>query len=361
MRILYVAPENVTGGFKLFAEGHEKRGNYCRWITFFRSQFGYDEDLCFDLFGMPVKGWVHSLRQLLNRYESTPDLPDLSGDPPFWKPASALEAILYRTRDIINSPRIERAISTHGLNDFDIYHFEQGIDPFRNGRWVKQLKTLNKGIVTFYHGTDIRNRGVIPAVHSASVLNLTSEIDLLERIPGMKYLYIPIDTNDLPKRTLPTDQERLRICHAARNRKLKGSDIIEEIVAEVQKEYDIEWVMIENLQHREALETKTNCDIFIDQITDSGGWGYGASSVESLAMEIPTMTMINPKVAEFLGDHPFVNITPDSLKDELISLIKSPDRRRDLAESGRSWVTNRHGFDSVMDKLYEYYSEAGLI
>ena len=361
MRILYVAPENVTGGFSLFAEGHRKRGNECRWITFFPGEFGFEEDLCFNLWGMPTRKWVKKLRFILNKALDKPELQELAGNPPVWKPASVMDDILYRMRDLVNSHRISSTIKRHNLDSYDVYHFEQGIDPYRDGRWVKSLKQDGKYIVVFYHGSDLRNRGVIPAVHSAAKLNLTSEIDLLKRLPGMKYLYLPIDFSKLPRRKLPTDNKPLRICHAARNRKMKGSDFIEQIVMDLKTQYDLEWVMIENIEHRRALEMKADCDIYIDQITDIGGWGYGASSVESLAMGIPTLTRINPEVNAFLGEHPFISVTAETLKAELVDLIQNPDRRKEIAAQGRKWAEERHGIDAVMDKLYEYYAEVGII
>jgi len=361
VKILYVAPENVTGGFALFAKGHRRRGNECRWITFFPSRFDFGEDLCFNLWGMPSHSWVRRLRQLLNRTQSKPDLPELAGNPPIWKPASAMEDILYRLRDLANSRRIRRTVDEHSLNDFDIYHFEQGIDPFRDGRWVRDLAQRGKGIVAFYHGTDLRNRGIIPAVQSAAVLNLTSEIDLLERLPGMKYLNLPIDTESLPHRKRPVEAKPVRICHAARNRRMKGSDFIESTVLNLKNRYDIEWVMIENMPHPLALRMKADCDIYIDQVTDLGGWGYGASSVESLAMGLPTLTRINPQVSDFLGEHPFVSVTPDSLQSTLVSLIENPRQRRELSVHGKKWVEERHGIDAVMETLYGYYREVGLV
>jgi glycosyltransferase involved in cell wall biosynthesis len=361
VKILYVAPENVSGGFQLFTAGHKKRGNECRWVTFFKSLFGFEEDICFNLWGMPTKKWVNRLRWMLNIAESKPCLIDLDGNPPFWQPSSAMEDILYKFRDTVNRKRIRRTIKEFQLDEFDIYHFEQGIDPFRDCRWVKDLKRKGKAIVTFYHGTDLRNRGVIGGVHSASVLNLTSEIDLLYRIPGMKYLFLPIDIDKLPSRKTLDTERPIRIGHAARNRYMKGSDFIEKVVNEIQDKYKIEWVMIENVNHSEALELKVECDIFIDQITDRGGWGYGASSVESLAMGIPTLTLINAKVAEFLGDNPFISVTPETLKSELIGLLENKERQQAISKYSREWVKERHGIDSVMETLYGYYSSAGLI
>ena len=309
---------------------------------------------------MPNRKWVKSIRSWLNRMQELPDLPDLPGNPPFWAPASRFEGLLYGLRDFINTPKLERAITKWGLNDYDVYHFEQGIDPFRDGRWIRTLSGKGKGIVSFYHGTDLRNRGVINAAYEVSALNMTSEIDLLHRMPGMKYLYLPIDTDKL-KPAPHLQNGTIRICHAARNRRLKGSDTIERVVLGLKSKYPIEWVMIENLPHARALEIKAGCDICIDQITDLGGWGYGASSVEALALGLPTLTLINPKVEAFLGDHPFVSVTTETLECELVSLIEDEALRHDLSQRGRDWVIQRHGLNAVMEQLYGYYSEAGLI
>lgn len=358
MRILYVAPEHVSGGFELFVKGHRRLGHEARWITFFRNKFGFAEDLCFDLRGMPTVSWVAALKRSAKLGDRA-GLP--RGDtPPFWRPRTPVEPLLFALRDLQNQPRIRRAISRHHLDDFDIYHFEQGADPFRDGRWVRELSARGKAIVCFYHGSDVRQRGVLRVVHRCSRLNLTSEIDLLPRIPGMRYLYLPIDAEALKPTPRPPDG-RIRIGHAARNRKLKGSDAIEAVVGRLAERYPIDWVMIENLPHPAALEMTAACDVFIDQITDLGGWGYGASSVEALALGIPTITKINEEVAAFLGRHPFVSATADTLENALAGLIEDEPRRRALSVEGRRWVEERHGLDAVMGCLYGYYREAGLL
>ncbi len=360
MKVLYVAPEHVSGGFSLFVKGHGDRGNASRWVTFFPNQFGFPEDLCFDMLAMPSQPWVEWLVHSVKKSRGEPVAIDLVGDPPIWKPSTMLDAAWFKLRDILNRPRIRRGINSWNLNDYDIYHFEQGIDPFRDGRWAKELSDKGKGIVCFYHGTDLRNRGVISAVHQVSRLNLTSEIDLMSRIKGMRYLYLPMDTDELKPNPRQPDG-RIRIGHAARNRTMKGSDVIERIVLKLTEKYPIDWVMIENMTHEQAIEIKSKCDIFIDQITDIGGWGYGASSVESLSLGIATVTRINDKVASFLGDHSFVSADGDNLREQLIPLIEDEAYRHKVAADGRNWVVHRHGLDSVMDRLYGYYREVGLI
>jgi len=360
VKLLYVAPENVSGGFSLFARGHRARGNECRWITFFPNRFGFEEDLCFDLAMTADRDWVRRLRLVYRSGRGESDIRELAGSPPFWNAGSAAEALWFSLRDRINSPRIERAIEQYGLNDFDIYHFEQGIDPYRDGRWGKKLKAAGKKIVSFYHGSDLRNRGVIRPMLEVSDLNLTSEIDLLDRLPGMRYLFLPIDTDGLTPQPRTPDG-RIRIGHAARNRAYKGSDDIERIVAKLAERYPIDWVMIENRTNDEALAMKRPCDIFIDQITDLGGWGYGVSSIESLALGIATVTRINSKVAEFIPDHPFVSADKETLERELERLIADRGYRKTVAERGREWVVRRHSLESVMNSLYDYYRLAGFL
>ena len=123
----------------------------------------------------------------------------------------------------------------------------------------------------------------------------------------------------------------------------------------------VDWVMIENTSHSEALGLKAKCDIFIDQITDKGGWGYGASSIESAALGLPTLTLINPDVAAFLDSHPFVSVSVDNLREVLIMLIEDADLRQDYGRRGREWVVKHHSLKAVMDRLYGYYKDVGIL
>lgn len=368
MKILHIAPENVSGGMAHFAEGHRRRGNECRWVTFYPSKFGYTDDWCFNLKWMPSQDWVTKARRWTLKSKGRTDHTPLAGTPPIWKPANLGASCFFRFRDLLNAPQIYKCIAKWDLNNFDIYHFEQGLDPFRDGRWIRYLASKGKGVACFYHGSDLRNRGVVAKVHRHSRLNLTSEIDLMDRLPGMKYLFLPIDTDKIsPQEKQTNDNSKIIIAHAARNRWYKGSDLIESTVLNLAQKYPIEWVMIENVSIQQALQMKSQADIFIDQITDYGGWGYGMSSVESLAMGIPTITKINDKVERFLKDivpqnpHPFVSADADTLAIKLTELIENIDLRRHLSQKSREWVLNTHSIDSVINQLYQYYSELGWV
>ena len=358
MKILYISPEHISGTLPLFCKGHHQRGNYARFVTLFPTRFDFEEDLTLNLPLHPDKGWIIKSRQLIQEFRGAEPDHQLEGYPPFWTPGGSAEKMFFKYRDRLIKSKVYKFIAENGLEDYDIFHLEQGMEFFRDSRVMKKIKEKGKKIVCFYHGTDVRNRGVLKEIHEISDLNLTSELDLLERYPGIKYLFLPIDTAQIiPKKN---QNKKIRIAHATRSRKNKGTDFILEVVKKLEKKYPAEMVLMENIPHPECMLKKSNCDIYIDQIADKGGWGYGMSSVESLAQGLAVCTYLNQKYLDFIPDHPFVNINYTNLEYELIKLIEDDDLRHSYAQKGRKWVVKMHGLDSVMDVLYKYYAEAGI-
>ena len=115
----------------------------------------------------------------------------------------------------------------------------------------------------------------------------------------------------------------------------------------------VEFDLIENVSHADALERKAKSDIFIDQIGDKGGWGYGMNSVESLSMGICTLTQINETYNTFISDHPFTHVTKNTLDSELRKLINNREKISTRGQNGRKWVEINHDIKNVSDKLYD--------
>jgi glycosyltransferase involved in cell wall biosynthesis len=354
LKILYLAPEHYTGTLSLFVKGHRELGNQSRLVTLYRSRSGYAEDICLDLPLVGANARFIALRRIAYRtHGRQSDYTALEGCPPVWKPANLAERFFFKIRDALWAPRIFGAIEKYHLWDYDIYHLEGGLGFFRDGRVIRKLKTMGKKIVCSYHGTDLRQRGVIPQIDSLSDLNLTCELDLMSMHPRLKYLFLPIDTSQfVPRNHLGRAQ---RIGHAPTSRYFKGSDAIIQVCEELQKKLGVELVLIENKPHQEALRLKASCDIFIDQISNLGGWGYGMNSLESLSMGIPTCTNMIPEYEAFLPDHPFINVDSRNLKEKLLQLIQDPELRQRKASQGREWVERLHDIRQVIQQLYSYY------
>ena len=360
MRILYISPENTVGTLSLWKKEHELRGNECRTITFFSSPKNFDEDICLNLpfnFTNPKMSYMRNSIYKLYRGEEG-YFKQKKGYPPIWEPEGVLDSIFLKIKDLIWKPIIFKAIKNFKLADFDVVHFESGMDFLKNEIFVKKLKKNEKKIICHYHGEDLRSRGVMPFIDKVSDLNLTNELDLLEKHPNIKYLFLPFETSRFDKKTRLN--KILRVGHAPTNRFYKGSDHIITICEKLQLEGKIEFDLIENVSNRIALKRKSKSDIFIDQIGNRGGWGYGMNSIESLSMGICTLTEMNDTYEDFINNHPFININKNSLEARLRELINNHDRILLKGNEGKHWVEKNHDINKVADKLYKYYDSIGL-
>lgn len=359
LRILHLCDQNWVGTASTFVKWHNKLGNYSRMVTLSRCSTQFEEDICLDLpliKGSPFDMRLKRVVSLLHR--QAPKSEERDGMR-VWRPRSSFEAFLFKAREVISAPKINRAIEHHHLMDFDIYHLEGGVEFFRDARTLKKLKAAGKRIVCYYIGTDLRERGVIPEVDRLSDLNITTEFDHMSLRPGLRFSFLPFEVYDHEMRQ--TENRRLRICHAPRNRLLKGTARIMEVARQMERKHGIEFVLIEGRPHKEAIQIKRTCDIAIDQITDLGGTGYGVNSLETLSMGIPTLTSFTPDFEVFLKDHPFVVVNPDNLPQKLEQVIVDRDLRRRKGIEGRRFVEKYHAAEAVVRSIYAIYRELGWV
>jgi len=347
-----------VGTLSLWKRAHKAVGNECSYVTFFPSPKKYEDDICLALPFTFSKSLGRKLRKMfyfLKRGKLAEEQ-EIKGEK-IWSP-SKVESLYFQLKNHLWRKPIYRAIDNHKLDDFDVYHLEWGTEFFRDGRFVKNMKDKGKKIICHYHGQDVRIRGILPEIDKLSDLNLTSELDLLTLRPDFKYLFLPFDTKQFIQKT--DLNNKIRLCHSPTNRYYKGSDNILFICHKLESEGLIDFDLIENLSHKTTIERKQKADIFIDQIGDKGGWGYGMNSVESLSMGICTLTEMNQKYCDFLPDHPFVNINEETFETVLRQLINNRSKILDYGKKGKEWVDKYHHFSEVKKTLYTYYRKIGL-
>src|SRR6056297_511482 len=315
MKICYISPENTVGTLKMYKKMHHLRGNEIRFITFFHSPKGFEEDICLDLpfnFTKPyLKKIRHKIYQLYRG--KTGYHTEKKGYPPTWEPEGLFDRCFIEWKEKLWHPYIKKAIKKYDLDSFDVYHFESGMDFYRDARFAKHVAKHGKKVICHYHGEDMRSRGVLPELDSISDLNLTNEVDLLEKHPDINYLFLPFDVDAFSKKygnkRKKQDQKKPLVTHAPTNRYYKGSQSIIPACRKLQAQGKCRFILIENMSHHDAMKVKARSDIFIDQVGDKGGWGYGMNSVEAVALEVCTMTEMNDKYCSFIPDHPFVKTT----------------------------------------------------
>lgn len=335
-----------------FVKMHQASGDESRLITLYKNTLNFDEDICLN-FNLPsgrtAKRWrdskVETAKAVKLKYN---------------EPKNIAEKIYFNLRDKKNQSQIDNAIKTYHLFDYDIYHFDGGMDFYRDLRFAKELKKLNKKIVCCYFGSDLRTRGIFRELDEISDLNLTVEFDHINLHKNINYIFFPFDVSQyqIKKR----NNKKIKIIHSPTNRKFKGTDKILKVIDEVNKERQIEFILLENVERSKVLEIKAGCDIAIDQVGgEMGGTGYGKNSIENLAMGIPTVTEFTVEYLNFISENPFIHSDIQTLKENLIRLIDDESLRNELGLKGRQWVEKYHSFKSVNNSLMKYYIENKII
>jgi len=357
LKILHIAPLNFAGVPYDFYKMHKVCGDKSRIVTLHQNERVFPEDVCLDLI-LPNQTFAKILRR-----KKIQSLEEKERDTAhYFEFRNLFEKSYYRLYDLLIQPKIEKAISDFSLNDFDIIHYDGGLDFYRDSRQALKWKKQGKKIVCCYYGSDLRIRGLIKELDDISDLNLTSEYDHLVLKKDLKYLFYPYDTSELPIKKERTS-EAIKIVHSPTNRKYKGTELIISVVNKIKKEKNIEFLLMENVDRKKLLAIKSECDISIDQVGGTmGGTGYGKAGLETLAMGIPTVTNMTKDYTEWLPENPFVVANNyDELYKSLIELIDEENYRIENGKKGVGWVKKYHSFKSVNNNLMKLYLEKGII
>lgn len=331
---------------------HRMSGFESRLITIFKNTVSFEEDICLGFRlqeNKAARAWRNS------KVDSAP-----AQGMKYNEPKNLFEKFYFYLRDEKNKRRINDAIEEYKLYDYDIYHFDGGMDFFRDSRFAKELKKRNKKIVCCYFGSDLRARGIFREMDEMSDLNLTVEFDHLKLHKNINFLYFPFEESqfEIKKKS----NQKIKIVHSPTNRKYKGTDKILNVIDEVSAIRDIEFILLENIDREKVLEIKSNCDLAIDQVGgELGGSGYGKNSIENLFMGVPTITEFSDDYLKFIKNNPFIHSTIDSLKENLIKLIDNTALRNELVFNGREWVEEHHSLKSVNKVLLSYYEKFNIV
>ncbi len=350
LRILHIAPFNISGVPITFVHAERRLGFESRLVTMGRDRRQYEEDICLDLPFLDFSG-----TRLLKRLFSHPSKLAISNTrqvgqqyPVAWQANGFAEALLVRIREWFWTFRIRPLLNEISFWDFDFYQLDGGLEFYRDGRLVRALKERGKRVICCYTGSDLRTRGVIPAIDQIVDLNVTLEHDHLQIHPNIRHVLFPFETYSFSVRPEPPC-DRIVIGHAPTNRQAKGSDRIIAAVEALKAELSVELLLVENMSYRQSLEQKARCHIFVDQI---GDLGYGLNSLESLAMGIATCSCLADGFEALYPDHPFVVIDHTNIEQELRTLIMNTQLRRKIGEKGRAWVQRNHNSLNVVKQIH---------
>ncbi|MBN8572240.1 MAG: glycosyltransferase [Ignavibacteria bacterium] len=351
-KILHIAPQNTAGMPMDFVKMHKQFGFESNLVTIYKNKLNFEEDISLNL-ELPQSSLAKKWRDKKVEAPSETKLKE-------YKPKNIVEEFYFSLRDSKNKKKINELIEQHNLFDYDIFHFDGGMDFFRNISFAKELKKRNKKIVCCYFGSDLRTRGIFKELEDISDLLLTVEYDHLLLHKNVNYIYFPFDVKKFEFKL--NNNKIKKIIHSPTNRAFKGTEKIIPEVTKALKEINFEFILLENIDREELLKIKSSCDLAIDQVGgEMGGSGYGKNSIENLSMGIPTFTEFFDDYYKFIGDNPFINSNISNLKNNIVRFVIDEKLIEEYAIKGRKWVEDTHSFEAVNEKLMSYYKKFNII
>jgi len=356
--ILHIAPQNFAGMPIDFVYMHKKFGFKSNLVTIYKESTDFQSDINIDL-NLP-KGKLATLyrhRKFLSKSLKTSTEQNTLFK--YYK-YTFTDKIYFRIKDLINSKKIEDVIKKYSLQDFDIYHFDGGIDLFRDFRFAKNMKNNGKKIIACYFGSDLRTRGIFKEMEELSDLNLTVEFDHTKIHPNINYIFFPFNCeNATAKLKL---NKTIKIIHSPTNRLFKGTEKILKIINQLKRNFNFEFLLVENLPRNKLLEIKKDCDLAIDQVGGIlGGSGYGKNSIENFLLGLPTITEFTEDYKKFLKENPFINATEETLYDTIANILKNPEVLIEYSIKSVEWLKKYHSYESVNKQLLELYNKYNIL
>ena len=351
LKILHLAPQNYAGVPYDFFKMHNSAGDYSHLITYHKNPIDFPEDICLDL---PLPDFSFAKKWRKKKVLDKENVPVKTA--PYFASKNVLEQLYFSINDKLKRKKIEAAIEKYNLNDFDVIHYDGGLDFYRYPQQALKWKKEGKKIVCCYYGSDLRIRGLIRELGEISDLNITSEYDHLALKKDLHYLFYPYDPSELPEKKNELNENPV-IVHSPTNRKYKGTELILNVMGRIEKERKVQFILLENKPRNEVLLEKSKCNISIDQVGGNmGGTGYGKAGLETLAMGIPTITNMTEEYSNWLPENPFIVANNENeLYNKINELLENKDYREQVGERGKQWVGKYHGYESVDSKLKELY------
>ena len=181
---------------------------------------------------------------------------------------------------------------------------------------------------------------IIPQCDRVFVLNP----ELAHYVPGSVFLpYASVDVEALEP-VWPKSQGPAVILHAPSDEGIKGSRMIIEAIERVRQRIPIEFILVQGIQHAQAMQLYRQADLVIDQVLT--GW-YGGFAVEAMALGKPVACYIReadlPHVpAAMRAELPLIRLTPDTLEADLTAVLTRQAEWSQWGRQARAFVLRWH-------------------
>lgn len=252
------------------------------------------------------------------------------------------------------------------IHQADFFHFTRLIPDLPGINWRNHLRPNN--CLIDYMGSHLRNnKKQIAEFHQKTkIFGLTKyDYTMYKGIEFLMY-HFPAMFDASPYlhyKAAPDfgQKSEITIAHAPTNPRGKYSHYILPIIERVKKRASqrIKVNLIMGKSNAEAMEEKSKCDIFIDQIRPGGAEEPGCpgqNTYEALALSKVTVVTLDNFYLSFYPDAPVFSATLEDLEDILLNILNNSNLVRKKMETSQRWLKTHFSPNLVLNRyLHIYY------
>ncbi|MCM3238006.1 glycosyltransferase [Heyndrickxia oleronia] len=266
------------------------------------------------------------------------------------------------------------------IQHFDIFHYHYMLTTFTDFSDLEMVAAAGKPMIMNHWGSDVRKARIAkmnnPYVNmegfpteeeihenllKVSKYISTAIVQDYEVLPYVTPYYkkvhvlpVTVDVSKFEPVYPRLDESYPLVVHAPTQPKYKGTEIIEQVIKELQQIIPFRYQRIEKMNHEQAKNIYKQADIIIDQILFGS---YGVLSVESMALGKPVISYVRDDLLGYYKDLPICTANPDTIQQVLKQLLLSPDLRNKKGQDGRKYVEKYHDINVVGLQLLEIYEQ----
>lgn len=259
----------------------------------------------------------------------------------------------------------------------------------KNFRDLKKIKDLNKKIVVFLVGDDVRWYEAMKQeaklkrisiieyqnyfLHNRlqdkleKLRNAEKYADLIFSHPDISQLgirpyhhyFIPINIRQF--RSFEAQRkDRPLVIHAPSDRSIKGTKYIIDAVEKLELEaIDFDFRLIENTPYLQAIEIYKECDILVGQLLAHGG-GKQGHELLSLGKVVISRMDYSSYIDCVAEECPIIDANPSNIYQVLKDTILNYQLRCQLARRGPEYIKKYHDVDSICKMIHQSLFDAPI-
>lgn len=183
--------------------------------------------------------------------------------------------------------------------------------------------------------------------------------DLLAFIPKATWLPVVVEPERWSSEHPVLERAVPVVAHAPSKSSMKGSHLIDPLLEQLDADGVIEYRRVQGIDHGEMPEVYSDADIVVDQMLLGS---YGVAACEALAAGRVVLGHVSEQVREYVCaetglDLPIVEATPDTIVEQIKSLISDHDRARGIAMRGPDFIRAVHDGRRSASALTKFLSE----